>query len=44
MFICVPGHVGVRGNSLADSAANDARVGDMSVELIPFSDLNALTS
>ena len=38
-FLCVPGHVGIRGNPAADSAAKDALVGEISVELIPFSDL-----
>ena len=33
----------VRGNSAADSAAKDALDGDISVELIPFSDLKSRT-
>ena len=38
------GHLGFRGNSAADSAAKDALDGDISVELIPFSDLKSRTN
>ena len=44
VFIWVPGHVGIRGNSTVDSAAKDALGGDISVELIPFSDLKSRTN
>ena len=41
VFIWVPGHLGIRGNLAADFAAEFALIGDISVELIPVSDLKS---
>ena len=41
VFIWGPGHVSNRGNSAADSAAKDALDGDISAELISFSDVKS---
>ena len=44
VFIWVLDHAGITLNSAADSAAKDALDGDISVELIPFSDLKSCTN
>ena len=38
-YLLTPEDLGVRGNSAADSAAKDALDGNISDELIPFSDI-----
>ena len=38
VFVWVLGHVGISGNSAADSAARDALDDDVSAEYIPFFD------
>ena len=38
------GHVDIGGKSAADSVAKHALVGNISVELIPFSDLKTVTN
>ena len=41
VFVWVPRHVSIGGNSSADSVAKDVLVGDVLAELIPFSDLKS---
>ena len=41
VFVWVPGHVDIRGNSAADSDAKDALEGDILDEVLPFPDVKS---
>ena len=42
--MCVPGHVGIRGNEAADKTAKEALDKKPTADLRPFSDLKLLTA